>query len=1378
MLERKRLLDLIGIKLAHLKACVETLNKIHFFDLNVVAEDFFADLLNAVYGFSLVNLNHQNLNAAAVDLGDTTRRIAVQVTSERAKAKIQKTLNAFSKHGLANDYDSLKILIIGDRTGDYPTLDVPEGITFSAKDDVIDIGQLLKDIAQLPVETLKTIADLIEREVRDTSSAGESEDFKSGLLDQIGANQQELLKQLAEHRQQTSLLSEALNQVQGTVTAISATVLPDALSSAPPVEEELDRIRESQNAQLDTQAEQPAELKAYLGAQFDLIQRQVASISTANISALVAPQHEGSLKYARQLIEANKPAQAIAFLETQRVGLWSTASEAIKAQFLNCMGAAHLRLMREREAANLFFEAKQHDDQDEKILCNCAVAHLLLGDALAALKAAQQVLDRNPASMRARSVMIHASVEKPFEEIIESVPLDCLDNHEVTFALGSAAQERRNRVEAEKWFRVTVEKEPTPSPDSRGSLATAVLARLFQGETSLLHIGPPSIAQAKALQEVVSLLDDALRQFQEPEIRRTRFFYLVNRGIARQILGDKSEAAKDIDEALAFEPDLPTALFHRAIIADSLGDTAAAIKLLGRIKDIEDVPFAPLLRADYILEQDGPDAAIAAVASFLAIAKSDELTQSAKRLLISAYLQKQDFATAQKLSDELVEANPTDVVDLVEAAGVQRRQGFTDNADALLEKARSRVTEATRPTHIAVLADAFYLLGRFSEAASLYDRVADTAIDSPLTRRFLLACYRAGKNGRAIEIADSLNTTNGPLEFATEVAVAVFEEIGDLGRAREACNIYLARIPDDAVMRIRRAVVDLRSDNTDAVDAFLSNPPSIKTLPVECAIQVANLLAARDRHNEAIKLLYEVRRAHPTGQVHLRYVHAFLFHGSDSHEWLSISEAARDVAVCVESVGRTIWYVLEDRADANVAAGELPITHDLAKEFLGKRLGDTVLLKRGMLSAEEATIIEIKSKYVYALHESAEALQTRFLDVQGFEAVHVPAGEAGAQAGFQKVLDGISKQHAGQEELLRLYDSNQLTIGALGSFLGQDSFKAWSLLVHRKRPLLRCCIGIPEERHSALSILQSAGRTLVIDPISLITIHNLGLADAIVQVTGQLGVAQSTADLLNNELHRRKASGRDGFLTIGKEGGQFVRHEVTRDDVERHIEWLEALKEWVGRNCETLAWPLSFQMERQQREKLEEVLGEESLDTVLVATGEGRFLYSDDVHLRGIASGVFGVTGTWTQPILMKGIDDKVIDRAAYNRAILTLVCCGYKHTSIDSQAVVEAARQAHWQPGTPFVQVVRTLEGHECDENSAVQVAAQVIRGLFGRGIEQIAHKRLVFRLLDSLVTNRQIGSVVGKLSAWFKVRAIFPLIAERLLLDLVRQWWLERFG
>lgn len=169
-LRRQQLIEFIGVKLAHLKACVETLNKVHFFDLNVAAEDFFARLLNEIYGWSLQNLNHTDLNKAAVDLGDSTdpnKRIAVQVTSERSATKIKKTLKKFEDHGLGTDYELLKVLIIGDRTGNYQTVSVPAGVSFSPANDVIDIDGLMKSIKAMSLTQIEGIADLISKEVRE-----------------------------------------------------------------------------------------------------------------------------------------------------------------------------------------------------------------------------------------------------------------------------------------------------------------------------------------------------------------------------------------------------------------------------------------------------------------------------------------------------------------------------------------------------------------------------------------------------------------------------------------------------------------------------------------------------------------------------------------------------------------------------------------------------------------------------------------------------------------------------------------------------------------------------------------------------------------------------------------------------------------------------------------------------------------------------------------------------------------------------------------------------------------------------------------------------------------------------------------------------------
>lgn len=165
MLNKEIALKDVQYWLSHLSTSARLGGKIHFFDLNIVAEDFYADLLNIIYGWNLVNLNHTSLNAVAIDLGDINRRIAIQVTSNRTKSKIQKTIDKFEKHKLSNNFDRLKIVIIGERTRTKSALNFPKSIIFDEKVDVLDDASILSAISALPLSKIDEVLTLIKRNI-------------------------------------------------------------------------------------------------------------------------------------------------------------------------------------------------------------------------------------------------------------------------------------------------------------------------------------------------------------------------------------------------------------------------------------------------------------------------------------------------------------------------------------------------------------------------------------------------------------------------------------------------------------------------------------------------------------------------------------------------------------------------------------------------------------------------------------------------------------------------------------------------------------------------------------------------------------------------------------------------------------------------------------------------------------------------------------------------------------------------------------------------------------------------------------------------------------------------------------------------------------
>lgn len=1311
MLKRKELLEFIGIQLAHLKATVATLNAVHFFDLNVVAEDFFTHLLNAVYGYSLVNLNHEDLNKAAIDLGDSSARLAVQVTSQRNKAKIQKTLDKFAEHGLADDYDKLKVLIIGDRTGNYPTLHVPTGVSFSGSNDIIDIDELMKDISGLDTEELTLIAALIRREV---SNAAAAHTELGSKLDEIAAAQREMLKQQEKESQSTSEIIATVGELRRVVSSFSGTMLPEAMATV----------------------------------------------------------HQGVLDLARDYLRDNKPTQVLELLEKQKATIWPTANGPTKARLLCTIGGAKLALGAATEAAHLFLEARQYNSDDEKVLSNVAVAYLLLGDDEKATEFAEEVLKRNPANFRAYSVLIQSS-DEPLAALVERVPEHCRTNSEVALALGFVARRRGDSTFAREWLQLAVDNDADNSPDISGTLGETILHSYTENPLSPVRIEQLTDASRTDLQYVVELLSKACNAFHDDNALRLRVTWLLNAAIANRLLGNDQEAAKYLTRAKQVAPDHPAVLYHSALAAREVGDLSAAIDIAQSIGACDELPQIRLIVVQLLWQANRIDEAIEEANAFIKLSPSEELAFSARQILVELLMEQGRLAEARKLSEEIVASAPTDVSALVSASQVLRAMGESDDANGTLDKAYRVSSVNTPATHQFLLGNELGATGRWVEAATVFERVVDTTADSPLTRKYIHACYQASLLSKALIVCRTLREAAGPLEFVTDVEVSILQETGDLASARSVCEKLIDAFPNNEKRRVQVAVIFLRQHDDQALDAFLDNAPDWRKLPIECGQQIAQLYAARKRYREAIQLLYEMRRVHSVGKVHLQYLQTFLF-DINKHDWLEVQECGVDVAVCIrDSSNELQWYIIEDREGADVSRGELLPSHPLAQALLGKKPGETVLLKESPMSSEEGTITEIKSKYIHAFHESGKMLEVRYPEqAGGFVSMKMSPGEEGAK----ELLVTLGKQQDERNKVIEqahsLYASHPLPIGAVARFLHCDIIQAWSHLTEHKDGKIICASGTAEEIESAIQILKGASVKCVIDPVSLMTIHALSLADEVVSTVGRLGIAQSTIDLLTETLHRRGAISRRGFMTLTKEGQHFVRREVTEGEVEAYLLSLEKLIKWIDANCDILPWSPELSTKREDRKELLDLIGDESLDTILAASGPVRVLYSDDLRLRLLAKAEFNVEGLATQSILMQAVEAGIIDRDKYTKAVVRMAAAGYLHTRIDGETLLEAARQSEWAVSSPFHDITWLLREPFCDEDAAVQVVADFMRQLWQQALLPRSTDYVVFRLLDELAVGRNAFLVTDKLLTAVTRRLLLIPVAEQELGKLIRAW------
>ena len=87
MQDRKQAFDNISRRLANIRCDIEQHQAIQDYSLNIHAENFFRDVFNYVYDYRLKSANFQNTNAAYIDLLDTDKKLAYQITSTTSKEK-------------------------------------------------------------------------------------------------------------------------------------------------------------------------------------------------------------------------------------------------------------------------------------------------------------------------------------------------------------------------------------------------------------------------------------------------------------------------------------------------------------------------------------------------------------------------------------------------------------------------------------------------------------------------------------------------------------------------------------------------------------------------------------------------------------------------------------------------------------------------------------------------------------------------------------------------------------------------------------------------------------------------------------------------------------------------------------------------------------------------------------------------------------------------------------------------------------------------------------------------------------------------------------------------------------------------------------------
>lgn len=505
------------------------------------------------------------------------------------------------------------------------------------------------------------------------------------------------------------------------------------------------------------------------------------------------------------------------------------------------------------------------------------------------------------------------------------------------------------------------------------------------------------------------------------------------------------------------------------------------------------------------------------------------------------------------------------------------------------------------------------------------------------------------------------------------------------------------------------------------------------------------------------------RRFINEADAHSAYV-SLLLGFDDKTKKFNVSSAQTDTAIIFDGG----HFLIEDD-DPKAADFEISSNEAVKRGFIGKKVGDKIVLSSNHVSGnKEAEIKEIKSKYIFALHDSMQSYERRFVDRTDLMGFNVEKNNFDP---LFKQLDVVKEQG---DQVERLYKQNKITVDLFAKLVGRELIEVIYALRQIPDLGIHVAKGTDDEaKHGRSAFLES--KEIVVDITAIVTLHGLGIKPEKIGLQKFI-IGQKTRDLLTQKIHLQETVDKRSRMTLYKgNNGKYIREKVTAADHRKRLKALKDLAKWIDNN--TVTKPITqaqidtLNSNTKNLKQLEDIVESSQLDAITLSLEEGRVLFSDDAGLRDLAMSSFGVQGVWTQVILQVQLVQGKITEENYKNYVIQLANTNYHHVSIGPDVLIEAAKQAEWLPKYPFDGVIKLLSRPETTLQSIIIVLANFFYELYKQPI--LVDKSYVINfVLDTVVKNHDRDLFLPVMKRAVEVRfKLVPNFASDLL-SIINTW------
>lgn len=553
----------------------------------------------------------------------------------------------------------------------------------------------------------------------------------------------------------------------------------------------------------------------------------------------------------RELQTQGAVRSALAMLERLRRDVTtSPASPRLRARIHNNLGAALMDLDRAEEAILAFRTATEYEPNDLEFAAHLAQAELVAGRVEDAARHARHVIERNPESSVAWSVLIQASdtpvAEQDLPPAVQSAP-SILSAR----AMALPDEQRAASIELLKEALRVGQRDP--------QLLLLIAEKLYSNlYPRRVMASPPQ----EVVEEIARLGAEAGRILEGTE--RTRMFAraLVVQAAAADLAGDHDDSAALLQRAATVDPSYGQARIAAARAQMMRGNGPAALFLLDGILVEEErsahwhaMRVASLVTADRTGELDGD------VRAALAKADPDDAGTVAQ-VLGDALIRSERFDLITPVLDLLERSEQWDFLHLYRAR-VAARQGNAERA----RREYVAAIEAVRPADVSGLQAEFagYLYNEadFARAADLF-RESGAWIHSEVAAKLYAGSLMVlGRWDEAAALIVQVRTPDERRSWIVDIESRIALERDDVPGALAALQHLHELEPEDVDARLRLAETLLRVGDEQHAGEILSALEARDDLPPDEMVSLAELLVEVGRSARALTLAYRALREYP-----------------------------------------------------------------------------------------------------------------------------------------------------------------------------------------------------------------------------------------------------------------------------------------------------------------------------------------------------------------------------------------------------------------------------------------------------------------------------------------------------------------------------------